>query len=129
LGGSSQPPLAIGTANGQVFAGGANVTLQKDESIPDIDARQALRNALGGVFGDAATDAEAIYGLAVPGEGLGMLAEATRAWAIIETNPCIPNFGPGQGDAHGPECVKGGKAVVFVDATSGEILGQETMGG
>jgi hypothetical protein len=128
LGGKASPPVTIGTANGQVFSGGANVALQPDSTPPVISAQAAVTDAMGGAFGDAVTSAEAIYGLAVPGPGLGMLAQATPVWAIIETDPCVPNLGPGEGSQHGPLCVVGGRAVVFVDASTGEILGQETIG-
>jgi hypothetical protein len=129
LGTSSEPPLTVGTATGQQFGGGPNVTLKPYAIPPAIRAEEALSDALAGPFGDTATSAEAIYGLAVPNPGLGMLAKPTAVWVIIETDPCVPNVGPGEGDEHGPLCIKGGRAAVFVDSTSGEILGQGGIGG
>jgi hypothetical protein len=124
-GGSSQPSVVIGEATGQVFGG--NVSLKPDSSQPALDAEQAVGKVWGGPSGGVDEPVEAIYGLAVPLPGLGMLASPRPVWAILESNVCIPVFGPPVA-SHGKDGCDSAKVVIFVDANTGEVLGMETMG-
>ena len=117
---AGQPPFTTGTADGQAF-GGAGITLQPTTASPVLSESEALTDAWEhDPWGDKQTSALAILGMATPNPGLGMLAKPTLVWAIVYDNACIPVLGPGGGP---PQC--GAKGAVFVNATSGEILGSE----